>query len=293
MLATSAAFSLDDPFDDLGAAIDDFLDDFLDDFGDAGEALLDALDDAADVAGGRLDDLDDLIADFIDQGREDAPEPGVSRELFWGGDDADRVRGLRGDGYGPITGAALFGADGDDVLSGSPGADLLIGGSGRDTIAGLAGGDFLFGNAGGDRIGGGFGDDFIFGGSSDDDLFGGAGGDTIFGGGGADSVTGGGGRDVMRGDGGADRFVYAVLSESAPGAHRDVIVDFAEGRDKIVLGDIGDLTYVGDALFSGTPGEIRCDDGVLAINANGDAAADFQVRLIGVDTLAVGDLILT
>ncbi len=292
MPATSAAFSLGDLFDDVGDAIDDLLDDF----GDAGEALVDALDDAIDVAGDRLDDLfdelDDLIADFIDQGQEDAPEPGVSRELFWGDDGNDRVRGLPGEGYGPITGAVLFGEDGDDILSGSDEADLLIGGTGRDVIVGIFGGDFLFGNAGGDGIGGGAGDDFIFGGSGNDDLFGGDDRDTIFGGGGADRIRGDAGRDVMHGNAGADRFEYTEMSELTPGALRDVIVDFTKGRDKIVLGNIGDVnTYIGDAPFSGTPGEIRCNNGILAINEDDDTTADFQVRLIGIDTLAVDDLI--
>jgi len=261
--------------------------------------LYDTIEDALDVADDTLDDLGDqvveIVLDLIEQGQEDAPyPPGLDRALFWGDNGNDRVNGLVGEGYGPLTGAVLFGEGGNDTLLGSAKADLLIGGTGNDVIGGGFGGDVLLGNSGRDLVAGGPGTDLVFGGSGNDSLFGGAGRDTIFAGGGADTIVGDAQKDILHGEAGADIFEFRELSDSTPDRNRDVIFDFAPDEDQALLNNIaGFLHYIGDSPFSGTdPGEVRCNNGILAVDEDNDRVADFQVRLVGIDTLLPGDLIL-
>ncbi|TPJ42893.1 Ig-like domain-containing protein, partial [Mesorhizobium sp. B2-6-5] len=79
-----------------------------------------------------------------------------------------------------ITETALFGEDGNDILSGLPGqADLLAGGRGIDTLFGDTGNDTLYGGSGNDTLNGGGGNDLLIGGSGQDTLIGGTGADTF------------------------------------------------------------------------------------------------------------------
>ena len=73
-------------------------------------------------------------------------------------------------------------------------------------------------------------------------LFGGIGRDSLMGGAGSDSLTGGRGQDQLYGgvDTAVDRFIFTDWRDSTPGAARDVIHDFALGRDKIDLHWRGD-----------------------------------------------------
>lgn len=68
-------------------------------------------------------------------------------------------------------------------------------------------------------------------GAGNDDIWGGAGLDVLMGGTGDDWIEGGRGWDVLTGGGGSDHFVF----NSGDGP--DVITDFQQGADKIVLGD--------------------------------------------------------
>ncbi|MEI9423114.1 Ig-like domain-containing protein, partial [Mesorhizobium sp. Cs1299R1N1] len=78
------------------------------------------------------------------------------------------------------TETALFGEDGNDILSGLPGqADLLAGGRGIDTLFGDTGNDTLYGGSGNDTLNGGGGNDLLIGGSGQDTLIGGTGADTF------------------------------------------------------------------------------------------------------------------
>lgn len=132
----------------------------------------------------------------------------------------------------------IFGVDGDDQLEGGRGADMINGGRGDDMLAGGRGTDTLIGDAGADQIKGGAARDLVMGGRGRDviegdggrDILEGDGGrDEIDGGAGFDIITGGRGADILTGNGGADRFVFG----SNHG--RDVITDFQQGRDKIVI----------------------------------------------------------
>jgi len=160
-------------------------------------------------------------------------------DLFMGKDGSDTIFGLDGDDQldGGSGADAINGGRGDDTIEGGGGSDTLIGEAGADLIQGGGGRDSLVGDVGADRINGGVGRDFITGGSGRDVLEGGGGRDIIEGDGGRDDMdggsgfdilTGGRGADTLTGSGGNDRFVFDANHG------RDVITDFAQGRDKIV-----------------------------------------------------------
>ena len=121
------------------------------------------------------------------------------------------------------------GGDGDDFLEGSNGNDLLVGEKGEDTIDGSGGSDTIDGGDENDDINGDAGDDFIDGAEGDDELTGGDGNDIIFGGDGNDTIDGLEGQDVLSGNQGNDVF------ELIPGTGEDVIADFEDGTDQLLL----------------------------------------------------------
>jgi Ca2+-binding RTX toxin-like protein len=111
-----------------------------------------------------------------------------------------------------VTGLAMFGHGGDDILTvgksaralradihGGAGGDGIIGGSKADTLYGGSGRDQIFGARGNDTIVGGPGSDRTLIGSAGDDLLKGqAGNDGMNGGPGHDRCIGGPGRDIPR-----------------------------------------------------------------------------------------------
>lgn len=126
-------------------------------------------------------------------------------------------------------GIDIWGYDGNDELTGSSLSDVLDGGNGADKLFGANGGDNLYGGAGDDTLYGEAGDDALDGGSDDDVLLGGA------------------GDDVLTGGAGADWFWF----ETNEGV--DIVTDFEDGVDKIVVGtsisNINVYDYGGDALL--------------------------------------------
>ena len=153
---------------------------------------------------------------------------------------------------------------GNDVIYANAAANLVFGENGNDDIAGFGGNDELFGNAG------------------DDDLLGGAGADRLSGGANADS------------------FRYALVSDSGVGvAKRDVITDFTDGADSIILfmdantiaagyqgfdylnEDQGNAPFVN---FTGQAGQLRTiqtlDGYLIEGDVNGDSKADFQIEVL-------------
>ena len=126
--------------------------------------------------------------------------------------------------------------------------------------------------------------------------------DEIAGRGGNDVLVGGRGMDLLQGDSGADRFDFNGRLESAVGARRDVILDFdrSEG-DRVDLRDIDAdagrggnqaFDFIGANGFSGTAGELRFSDGIVAGDTNGDGAADFEIALSGLTSAFRGDFLL-
>jgi Ca2+-binding RTX toxin-like protein len=169
---------------------------------------------------------------------------------------ADEIHGRNGAdvlfGYGGDD--LLFGEMGNDTLIGGAGADLLDGGEGFDTASyasstssvyvNLAANTGAYGDAQGDTfnsiekvIGSNYTDVLVAndagvvfeGGAGHDYLTGGAGVDNLIGGAGDDTLQGGDNLDVLTGGSGADHFVFT--RNDGP----DVITDFQQGVDKIVL----------------------------------------------------------
>ena len=121
---------------------------------------------------------------------------------------------------------------GNDQWNGSTESDLIVMGGGKDhymdgdfgtfdTVFGGAGDDYIEGFDGG-RLVGGTGNDVVVNYFTLGRLRGGAGDDTL---------QGGSDHDVMTGGSGADRFLFRS------GQGHDVVRDFAQGEDKLVMVD--------------------------------------------------------
>jgi Ca2+-binding RTX toxin-like protein len=231
----------------------------------------------------------------------------TSAEEYVGTDFVDKLSGHRGNDFLSGMGGndRLIGGSGHDRLAGGDGDDLLAGGQGRDFLQGDAGNDQLLGHQLADTLYGGLGDDRLNGGSGIDRLYGGDGIDRLLGGKGNDHLFGGQGKDVMRGQLGADVFHFEDAGETGTSiSQRDVILDFATGKDKIDLGNIdagsaaGDqaFAFVGGTQFSHTEGELRYKTTavrtVIQADIDGDGIADFEIGLQGVITLSSDDFIL-
>ncbi|MGK9170557.1 M10 family metallopeptidase C-terminal domain-containing protein [Inquilinus limosus] len=149
------------------------------------------------------------------------------------------------------------------------GNDILVGDDGPNLIETTFGDDLLSGRGGDDEF------------RSYDEIEPGSGNDTFVGGLGADRIHTANGVDTIR----IDRLV-----ESQPG-REDVVMDFSV-RDILDVSRIDAdqtapgnqaFTFIGDAAFSGTAGELRYQrqgDGLLvSADADGDGQADMAVVL--------------
>ena len=177
--------------------------------------------------------------------------------------------------------------------------------SGNDTFNLSAQGDLARGFAGNDLMRGNGGNDRLFGGAGDDRLNGGAGADELQAGGGSDTLIGGAGRDRLQGgtDSLKDVFVFNARQDSTVGLNHDTIHNFSTGLDDIDLRgiDANARSASTDQAFawSGHVAKANAvwwkadDKGVLLqADVNGDAKADFEIRLWNTDSIAVGDLLL-
>ncbi|MEG5005301.1 hypothetical protein QUB17_16885 [Microcoleus sp. B5-C4] len=90
----------------------------------------------------------------------------------------------------------------------------------KDYLCGGSGNDLIYGNEDADQLCGGDGSDTLYGGEGDDTLIGGIGEDWLRGDFGNDTLQGGSGRD------------YFFLTA---GEGRDVIADFTQGEDLLIL----------------------------------------------------------
>lgn len=205
----------------------------------------------------------------------------------------------------------LRGEDGDDWLKGGGGDDTLVGGYGSDTADYSA--YFLpivatldENNATRVFVGGVPGDTL----HEVENLYGGFGKDRLLGDYHGNTLHGGKGADILGGGFGDDIFLYTSLSDSGPDeATRDVIMDFnGKGTD----GKIGDRINLvaidantvrpGHQTFS-VRGQVAGSHGVwyqaeengnvvVFADVDGDAGADFSIRLLGVESLSRTDFIL-
>ncbi len=179
-------------------------------------------------------------------------------------------------------GAAGFQLSGSDIR--------IIQGS---TTTPTPGDDLFNGTTGDDTLDGGAGNDILNGGDGDDLLVGGAGLDRLNGGAGQDNMTGGSEKDI---------FVFASLTDSTRGPARDVIADFstADG-DQIDVKAIdanpvlaGDQAFKLVSTFTGAAGQMRFDtaDHLVQFDQNGDGVADFEIEVIGVNSMTAADFVL-
>lgn len=141
---------------------------------------------------------------------------------------------------------------------GGTSGDTLNGGAGDDVLSGLGGNDTLNGKDGNDK------------------LLGGDGSDTLNGDLGMDSYTGGAGNDIFR---------FAAPDD----IYYDTLTDFAAG-DKLTFSFSG-IDYIGDAPFSGVPGQYRYETaysglgGRVEFDTDGDGVYDTVVNFNAPPTL--------
>ncbi len=226
----------------------------------------------------------------------------------------------------------LLGGAGHDKLYGGADHDTLEGGSGNDIVDGGAGDDYLTGNAGADRLVGGSGFDWIFyrqstgvkvdlansannaGAEAVGDTFSGienvwgtGGNDTLSGDGANNILTGGGGSDILTGGAGSDTFQFSAQFSPAnptPVGAGDLITDFTQGVDKIDISAMAGPLFVflngGNVPFTLAAPEITFgfavengqDRTVIRGDINGDAAAEFEIKISGFILLTANDFIL-
>ncbi|UNU23610.1 hypothetical protein D0A37_06755 [Microcoleus vaginatus HSN003] len=131
----------------------------------------------------------------------------------------------------------IDGSFGFDFLLGTLSNDTIRGFAGNDTIQGLGGNDRVFGDRENDLLAGNEGADTLWGGQGSDTIYGGQDSDWIFGDRGNDLLIGGEGGDILTGGAGDDLFVIERTSAASTITEADIITDFGNGNDKIVLTD--------------------------------------------------------
>lgn len=226
----------------------------------------------------------------------------------------------------------IAGGGGNDYMDGKAGADVMVGGAGNDTYIVSHVMDYAYelagegidvvrasvshtleanvenmillgsaatgtGNASNNKITGQGSANTLSGLDGNDTLSGKGGADTLLGGNGVDHLNGGAGIDTLTGGAGKDYFVFKAADSGSSSATADVITDFSKAqKDKIDLHGIAGLTFVGNAAFSNTAGEVHFvqNAGHTYVEAdfNGDGAADFVLDLTGTINLVSTDFIL-
>ena len=227
---------------------------------------------------------------------------------------------------------SLIGGDGDDLLNGGAGADSMTGGKGNDRFIVDNAGDIviekekngydtifasvdftlgeniealtLAGTGARSGIGNGLGN-LITGSEAANRIFGEGGSDRLFGMGGRDIIVGGKGADFLDGGASADRLMGGLGADSfyfgsAVEADGDSIADFnsSEG-DKLdfsMMANGAHLTFIGTQLFTGSGPELRIQAGIGGLrvigDTDGDGGADFDIHLVGVNSVLGTDFIL-
>ena len=198
-----------------------------------------------------------------------------------------------------IGGTQLSGFQAVAEVRGTDGNDrIAVGNSGRAA-------SIVDGGAGDDKLRAGSGEDTLLGGDGSDRLKGAGGKDNLVGGMGDDQLAGGRGKDEMTGGRGKDVFFFDDVETAASRARADVIHDFSQNQgdrislraiDAVAGGSDDAFSFIGDARFSGTAGEVRFtragDATFVSGDTNGDAKADFTIRLDGDIALVAADFTL-
>ena len=218
-----------------------------------------------------------VTVDIVDSGEEPQDTGGA------GIDTLVSIETLTGSNFNDdldanfIEGSTLNGGQGNDTMG--------VAKSNNSTLNGEAGNDKLFARDCDAILNGGAGNDFL---GSLSVL----GGNTITmnGGSGADTLS-----DVFDDD--ITICVYHSVNDSPAGTGKDTIKGFtghgSQSWDQIDLRDIDANTLVSGNqafIFGGphTAGHLWYSGGILNGNVDGDAAAEFQIHLVGTPTLSVG-----
>lgn len=261
---------------------------------------------------------------------------GGSSDTIYGHDGYDVLWGSGGNDYlyGGADGDLLSGDSGADYMEGNDGDDVYIIDNVNDVVVeqaneGIDGvyvglssytllsefedlnynlwtGNFVgTGNELDNRIYGGSGNDTLSGLDGNDQLTGSYGDDTLDGGDGNDVLIGERGADILTGGASADTFQIGSHLDSGLGSAADTITDFESGIDLIDLAAMdadttnpGDdsFTFIDDAPFTNTPGQLRAEivgsQTVIQGDINGDGTADFEIYVDGAPLLASSDFVL-
>ena len=207
-----------------------------------------------------------------------------------------------------LSGAYVYGAAGNDVITGTAGGASLDGGAGDDTLVGGDGDDTLNGGAGNDVLRGGLGNDALLGGEGNDVLQGGAGNDALTGGAGLDTAdysdataavtvslatgtaTGGAGSDTL---GGIEAVIGSTFDDTLTGSAAAEIFRGGRGLDTLTGGTGADVFAFGAGDSTGTAIDSISDfeTGVDRIDLDG-AASVTLVRVSLSSTLVFADAAL-
>ena len=220
-----------------------------------------------------------------------------------GGADADRLTGGRGndiyilDHIGDrVIERAGEGTDTVHAGNSYPLAanveNLLLAGAGAINGTGNALDNTIIGNGAANTLSGLYGNDVLEGGAGNDVLVGGRGRDTLTGGAGADTFR------FLNGDLASRSLANAdTIVDFKPGDHIDLSqVDALVAASEYIADGKQDFHFIGTNRFHIHSGkeiryEITGNDTLVYGSTNGDAIADFVIRLEGVHKLVSGDFL--
>ncbi|MEO1672414.1 MAG: hypothetical protein AAFR77_16850 [Cyanobacteria bacterium J06631_2] len=169
-------------------------------------------------------------------------------------------------------GLDIIGTEAADTLFGTNDGELIDGLAGDDFLSGSDGDDFILGGEDNDTIGGGAGADTILGGNDGDLIFAYDGDDVVDAGEGNDIIYSGKGSDILFGGAGQDEFVFE-LEDFAEG-EVDIIADFEQGEDKLIIKGLSPQDTVS---FDSATGTISVNgDEVISFDGN-DSPEDFEL----------------
>jgi Tol biopolymer transport system component len=255
----------------------------------AGDLSIVGTDNADVINGGQNQDL------ISAGGGNDTISGLTGNDTIYGADGADVVNGNQGNDliFGGQGNDALTGEDGADTIYGNQGSDTTFGNNGNDWIHGGQGNDQIYGNTGNDTLFGGQGNDADYGGQGDDLIYGNLGNDTLFGNSGNDTMYGGQGDDLLSGGDGNDRLMGCLGADTLAGGAGNDALSGGEGADLFRCAADGGVDTIADFSsqdaieIAGSFGSdaitrtVSGDATTLAIDINGDGAADVTIVLTG------------